>query len=354
MAAPYTTAEMAAATRRYGYPRGSEFDDGVRVGPTFPGFVSNEVADNTSLSGVPDTQKNCPPLDDCQTVMGYGALLAPLYSYYIVAKGAANYPTITTLANIAAGFTPVGMSNGNGVANLIDGQIVTLDTVTILNKNYNAWVFDWPRTVNIATVNAGDVLASTFNILGVDMYNQPMAETIVATAGNAVASGKKAFKAIIGIYSQGGVNVGSALTLSPSSTTFGLPYYTWTQPFSVNPTLNVANGFTLGTVPFEAQDAFNKDNSDVIYIPVESTGTSGDVRGTVKLANAVTEDSPIAVLAYCPGFDQFLRQQIVNKSSFGSKELVANQKWLTLPAPAWLVSPQTQYGVKQYWGNPAI
>lgn len=355
MSVPFTAAEMAAATRRYGYPRGSEFDDGVRVGPTFTGFVTSEVAINTSNAGIPVLQKNCPPLDDCQTVMGFGTLLAPIYSYNIRVNGVleANTPQAPVTVGVGNNYPLTFVSVSTLGANILNNAITSSGTVTIGSKQYASWDFDWPRTV-VITIPA-NVTAGEINVHGVDMYNQPMTELFNIMANQVVGpvKGQKAFKSIIGVTGSGGV-AGGAITLSPSLTTFGLPYYT-TMLLDSSQTADLILPLTPFITNPTAVNSWKTDQKELLYTPVEATNNDADVRGVVEFDILIETTIDLEILAYCPGFDSFIKQQIINRSSYGRYQVPVGVPyagdWVTTPAPAWLVSPQTQYGVRQYWDN---
>ena len=224
------------------FPWGTEFDDGVRIGPGFLSSATLNGAIYNPASGVPPSTITPP-----QQQMGVGLLLAPLYSYNITARSRA-FAAVNAFATLPAGTVAgtywfyVGGGLGAGLVgdNFISDSTVPLSATAFnsLNNGISATLpiqpnyqmkFDWPRALQITATNAPIPNANTIvvTVYGFDYWGFPMMErqTVTPTTiGGTVFL--KAFSSIafISMTSTATVPVGAAFTLLPSNT-MGLPYY---------------------------------------------------------------------------------------------------------------------------------
>lgn len=129
-------------------------------------------------------------------------------------------------------------------------------------------VFDYARTVNVDSTNAGDT-TQTVTVTGTDYYGQLQTETIALNGTTAVA-GQKAFKSIIQVA------VSAALTGNltvGNEDVFGLPYRVTDAGYLIG--VGWAGALARDAGTFAAADTTSP-----------ATATTNDVRGTYAPSSA--------------------------------------------------------------------
>lgn len=199
-------------------------------------------------------------------------------------------PSTKAAANIAASQTPgaavrtitlvsssgSGITVGTSITNASTGATVTgllaIDGAmagVAFGQSGPVYIWDPTKAIarNIRITSGGNDSGITFTVSGYDLYGYPMTETITgANAG--IASGAKAFKYIASVTCSGDV----ATTVSVGTgDVFGFPlradYLFYATLYFNNVPATTANGFTAA-------------------VTTTATATTGDVRGTIDVANA--------------------------------------------------------------------
>ncbi len=197
------------------------------------------------------------------TANGYPVLSVGQIATYSVTPAAISATNIATSQSIS-GATAAVLTAGTGVTS------TTLFTNTVLS-------LDVPRNVRITS--AGDDSGITFAVVGYDVYNKVVRETITgANAG--VASGKKAFKYIRSITSYG--STAAAITIGVGDV-LGLPF----RIADINNVVKVSWASALA------------DDASTVVAAVDSTATAttGDVRGTIVPSSATNATRKLIVYA---------------------------------------------------------
>lgn len=247
-------------------PRGTHFSDGVRVGPI---LGSRFVAGANVLT--PSTQV-ASPIDS----LSPGVYVTPTTLLDIIpaAVNTANLFALATIAN--AGYVPLITTNS-----IFQSLVTNFAASTFPNTGTaqpaNAIMLDVPR--NIIYTGLVNSTAVNLTVWGWDVYEQPMVETVLTTAGAATTTLNKAFKWISAIYVDAGTTANVSIGVGNK---FGLPYYLENANDIFSQRYN--NALDAGTI--------------TIGDPRPATGTTGDVRGTYTPASNADSVKRLTINAY--------------------------------------------------------
>ncbi len=168
-------------------------------------------------------------------------------------------PEAAAANNIAASQTPLTASS----LTLTAGTGVTAVRKTDFVTGYK---LDCPR--NVVVTQAGGGSQRNFTVVGYDIYDQPMTETITSSVGS-TSAGKKAFSQILSIAVSGATT--TACTVGTGDV-LGAP-------------VRITNAGYVASVKWDntlAQDAGTFVEADT----ATATATTGDVRGTYEPSSA--------------------------------------------------------------------
>lgn len=264
-------------------PRGTHFSDGVRVGPilgTQYTAGANVLSPSTPVSSPTDSQ---PP----------GIYLTPV-SILDITPASLNAASLFALATIAgAGYVPL--------ISVSSEYTTWLASFANTSGPTGAGVIQLDVPRNIIYTGLVNSTAVNLAVWGWDLFEQPMYETVLTTAGANVTTLKKAFKWIQAIH----VDAGTTANVSVGTgNVFGLPYfvnnanYIFTQKFN--------GALDAGTI--------------VVGDPKTATGTTGDVRGTYTPAANANSVKRLTVTMYNASGDT----RNYNASANGTKYLPNN------------------------------
>jgi len=182
------------------FPLGTEFDDGVRVGPVLTRTIVSGTGPNSRLTPYSYQQ------------WGQGLLLSSIGTYNIIPRGPSG------AGNIVGYSAPVTVTGAGYLTLSADGYV----TSSAIGGNGNVIVqCDWPRVPQLSVLTNNIGANVTFTVFGTDYYGVPLQASIVANAQGDY-SFLKAFYTITGVYSNGAS--GAATIQLQTTDTFGLPY----------------------------------------------------------------------------------------------------------------------------------
>jgi hypothetical protein len=285
------------------FPLGTEFDDGLRVGPVLTRTILSGTGPNSRLTPYSYQQ------------WGQGLLLSSMGTYNIVPRGP------SAAGNIAGYNAPISVL-GAGYLNLSGDGYVT--SSAIANNGELIVQCDWPRVPQLSVLDNNIGADVTFTIFGTDAYGVPLQASVIANAEGDY-SFLKAFYTITGVYSNGAS--GTANIQVQTTDTFGLPYK-----------LN-----SVGDISFiNWGDASDMSTSEEDTTSELSAGFSTLVGGAVTInTEAVTKGSNIQITCSNPGGTQgFLSAPTANRTDNTSFVISSSQaadtstvNWLIINPP---------------------
>ena len=265
------------------FPLGTEFDDGLRVGPVLTRTIVSGTGPNSRLTPYSYQQ------------WGQGLLLSSIGTYNIIPRGPSG------AGNIVGYSAPVTVTGAGYLTLSADGYV----TSSAIGGNGNVIVqCDWPRVPQLSVLTNNIGANVTFTIFGTDYYGVPLQASLVANAQGDY-SFLKAFYTITGAYSSGAS--GTATIQIQTTDTFGLPY----KLNSVGDIsfINWGNASDMSTS--------EEDVTDQPYMGVATLTATGDVvvntEAVVVGSNIqVTRNNPVGV----PGNISVPFGEIINNTSF--------------------------------------
>lgn len=259
------------------FPLGTEFDDGVRVGPVLTRTIVSGTGPNSRLTPYSYQQ------------WGQGLLLSSIGTYNIIPRGPSG------AGNIVGYSAPVTVTGAGYLTLSADGYV----TSSAIGGNGNVIVqCDWPRVPQLSVLTNNIGANVTFTVFGTDYYGVPLQASVVANAQGDY-SFLKAFYTITGVYSNGAS--GTATIQLQTTDTFGLPYK-----------LN-----SVGDISFiNWGDASDMSTSEEDTTSALSAGFSTLTAGSVTInTEAVTKGSNIQITCSNPGGTQgFLSASVANRT----------------------------------------
>jgi hypothetical protein len=182
------------------FPLGTEFDDGLRVGPVLTRTIVSGTGPNSRLTPYSYQQ------------WGQGLLLSSMGTYNIIPRGPSG------AGNIAGYNAPLTIA-GAGYLNLSADGYVT--SSAIAGNGEIIIQCDWPRVPQLSILGNDIGADVTFTVFGTDCYGVPLQASVIANAEGDY-SFLKAFYTITAVYSNGAS--GAATVQVQTTDTFGLPY----------------------------------------------------------------------------------------------------------------------------------
>jgi hypothetical protein len=180
-------------------PLGTEFEDGVRVGPSLDRIVQSTAGYQAYTYGQ----------------WGIGMLDAPVNAYNIIPRGP------STAGNVVVAIRPTAAGNltlaqdSYITTTVIAGESSLQSTVTYLQ-------LDWPRALSITVAGGNFTSSGTLTVFGADYYGVKMQEAITFQNAGTYQL-KKAFYQVTSAYYNGADSGGATLSIQTTDV-FGLPY----------------------------------------------------------------------------------------------------------------------------------
>lgn len=208
-----------------------------------------------------------------------GGTLGPSSGVYVTSQ-LTTTGTYTTVGNGYAGTYQLSQ-NVSCTSGTVTLAYPTVQSCAIPTNPQTPSVWLWNPTAllgrAVTVTSAAGATYTTANVNGYDIYGYPMTETLTITVGG-TTTGKKAFKYIKSVVLSGGTADTTHAYSVGTSSIIGLPLRSDTGSECV---VNAG----ASQVTMAANTAFIGNG----FVPADRTtpsGTTGDVRGTIDLANA--------------------------------------------------------------------
>lgn len=195
---------------------GTEFDDGVRVGPV----LERNYAATNAITGLPNPTLPSTPVPGNYDQWGPGMLNSAKNTYNIIPRGPSTVGNV--VAPVTGAVTTLTLSGDAYVATRYNASTSLPATITNVAVPIPALQLDWPRALSV-TITANNFTApGNLTMFGYDYYGYPMQESVLI--GNiGTYQMNKAFYVITGGYLNATPNGASVLSVQTTDT-LGLPY----------------------------------------------------------------------------------------------------------------------------------
>lgn len=287
---------------------GTHIEDNIRSGPLF------EAAVQVPLTGPVVIGEIQNPVS-YETIGLPGSYNSPIFSWSIVPAAATPDSLFTSQIVGAPGQISL-RPNPPAASGVVPKFLVSGQQV---------WEFDTPR--NVTFTGSAAAVSANATVQGFDEYGFAMTEIIATPVGNLITSGKKAFSAISSISLDAGTT--AAISIG-NGDVLGFPYFVtdtdslisikwagaeWIDGNGVY--AYVGAGLNLNTIVTPAGGPLATGSQPIsvglqaagvgpLKFRVQSTATTGDVRGTIQLNSTVASNGArkLTVVMYVTGSDQ--------------------------------------------------